>query len=756
MAAVAILTALVGTGISKLRAEFNIEAALPDQHPFIRIDKEIRGEFGGRNTLIVAVIPKDGGDVWRPEILAVVKEFTMKGLQLPHIIGQNVVSLAAPSVRHAEESGGSIAVDYLMRDVPQTPEEIAALRKKLDDSPQLKGMLVTPDNKAALVMLDFWTGPPASELAQQTLAVVDEFKDRGVSFYLAGEPMMSFLDVEQSKSVATRIPITFAVIGLILLISFRNLQGMMIPMLTGLLSTIWSLGLMGHTGIVIDSWNVATPILLIAVASGHSAQMLKRYAEEIVRLKDNLEACVVSTVAVGPVMIAAGLTAALGFASLALFGVQSIANFGLSCAYGILSCVFLELTFIPALRAVLPAPKHVSSSGGVTDKLLSALSEGILTNGGRSVTIATCVLMAISFASWPFLRTFGPTREYMPKDSIPRVHLEKIEEHFDGTVTMSVLYKGDGGSMKRLDVLQQMAGLQEMLEKEPAVVRTASMADLVKELHKTFNADDPKPYRLPDSQELVSQLLFLGDSPAFERFTDRSQSKSVLLAYLRDDDAAVIGPLLQRTQAWVDAHPIAGGKVEVLVAGGSGPTVVAIQEHTTYGKLVNMLMVMAVIYGVASVLMRSPLVGFYVIVPILVTIVELVGVMAWTGMKLDMGTSSVVAMASGIGADYAIYFLYRLREEHARTPDDAAALDAALHASGRAVLFVAASIGAGFAVLGFSPYLGLQIFGRLMPLSMVLSCLASLTIMPVLVLRTRPRFIFGDDPVALARPAAAH
>jgi predicted RND superfamily exporter protein len=35
-----------------------------------------------------------------------------------------------------------------------------------------------------------------------------------------------------------------------------------------------------------------------------------------------------------PVMIAAGTTAALGFASLALFGVRAIGNFGLTCAYG--------------------------------------------------------------------------------------------------------------------------------------------------------------------------------------------------------------------------------------------------------------------------------------------------------------------------------------------------------------------------------------------------------------------------------------
>ncbi len=742
---IGLITALIGSGIYKLRAEFNIEASLPDNHPFIRIDKEIRAEFGGRNTLITAVVPRDGGTVWRPEVLSVVKEFTLGALKLPNIIAQNVVSLAAPGVRHAEESGGSISVDYLMRDVPQTPAEIDALKKKLNESPQLRGMLVTDDERAALVILDFWTGPQAFELARSAMGLADQFKDRGVDFFMAGEPMMAYLDVGQSQTVATSIPITFVVIAVILLFSFRNLQGMVIPMLTGVLSSVWALGLMGHTGIVIDSWNVAAPILMIAVASGHSAQMLKRYAEEVVRLHDNKEAVVVSTVAVGPVMVAAGLTAALGFASLALFGVRSIANFGLTCAYGIGSCVILELTFIPALRAVLPAPRRVPVAGGFSDAVLSSLYRGITQNGGRAVIYGTCAALALSFAAYPMIRTFGPTREYMPKDSLPRVHLEKIEEHFKGTVTMTMLYKGDPGSMKRLDVLKHMSDLQEMLAAEPVVLRTASMADLVKELHKTFNGDDPHPYRLPDSQELTSQLLFLGESPAFERFTDRSQSKAVVLAYLTDDDAAIVGPLLDRTRAWADAHPLPDG-VQVMVAGGSGPTVVAVQEHTTYGKMLNMLMVLLVIYGVTSVLMRSPLVGLYVVLPIVITLLEIAGIMGWTGMKLDMGTSSVIAMAAGVGADYAIYFLYRLREEHSRTHDDAAALDAALHASGRAVLFVAASIGAGFSVLGFTKYLGLRIFGTLMPLAMVLSCLAALSIMPVLVLRTRPRFIFEDSP----------
>jgi predicted RND superfamily exporter protein len=168
-----------------------------------------------------------------------------------------------------------------------------------------------------------------------------------------------------------------------------------------------------------------------------------------------------------------------------------------------------------------------------------------------------------------------------------------------------------------------------------------------------------------------------------------------------------------------------------------------------------MLVVLAVIYLVSSLMLRSPLGGLYVVCPIVVTIALLFGALGWTGIRLDMGSASVIAMAAGIGADYAIYFLYRLREEHARCATDDEAFGEALHTSGRAVLFVAASIGAGFAVMGFSQYLGLRLFGTLMPLAMAISCMAALSIMPVMVLRTRPAFVFGEAPAERREPAPA-
>ena len=740
--AVALATAWIGAGLGKLHTDFNVEASLPANHPLVEIDKTIRRQFGGRNTVIALIVPRRG-DVWQPQVLEVVRDATLAALRLEGIMAQNVVSLAAPGVRAVQDVDGRIEVDLLMREVPQTPEEIAALRAKVDGDPQFRGMLVTPDQRAAVLVMDFWESNSAHDLAQRVLRLAEAFRDRPVDFYFGGEPILALTDVEQAREMALRIPLAFLVIAAMLFASFRNLQGMLIPMLTAALSTVWGLGLMGHTGIAIDTWNVATPILLIAIAAGHSAQMLKRYIEEVERLGDNRAAVVASTAAVGPVMIAAGAVAALGFAALTLTRIPAIMGFGLACAYGIGSAVVLEMTFVPALRSLLPAPKPTPPTSGIAATILGWLERAILDHGGRPVLIATGVALLAAAVGALQIRTYGSTREYMARDSLPRLHLEEIERHFPGTVTMTVLYDGPPRSAEALDVLRHMEGLSAELERDPLVWRTASLVDLVKVLHRTFNSDDPNPYRLPDSQELASQLVFLGSSPAFERFTDREYAKSLLVAYLRDDDSARVGPLLAHARAWVAANPPPSG-VNVLIAGGVGPTVLAVNEHTTHTKVLNILLVLAVIYLISSLVLRSPLGGLYVITPIAASLALLFGLLGWTGIRLDMGSASILAIAAGVGADYAIYFLYRLREERGRAPDDTEALHVALHTSGRAVLFVAASIGAGFAVMGlFSRFFGLRLFSTLMPAAMAISCLAALSLMPVLVLRTRPAFVFG-------------
>ena len=169
-----------------------------------------------------------------------------------------------------------------------------------------------------------------------------------------------------------------------------------------------------------------------------------------------------------------------------------------------------------------------------------------------------------------------------------------------------VLYEGEPGSTKSLPVLQHMAALQAELERDPLVVRTASVADLVKTLHKTFNADDPDPLppaRHPGADVAAALPRRLAGVRALHRPLAVAVGGDGLPAQRR------LGAASARSSATCSSgwRPIRRRSGEqVLIAGGVGPTVLAVNEHTTYGKLLNMLVVLSVIYLVSSLIMRSP------------------------------------------------------------------------------------------------------------------------------------------------------
>jgi len=133
------------------------------------------------------------------------------------------------------------------------------------------------------------------------------------------------------------------------------------------------------------------------------------------------------------------------------------------------------------------------------------------------------------------------------------------------------------------------------------------------------------------------------------------------------------------------------------------------------------------------------------------------GVMGLLGIPLDTVTSAISAMAVGIGADYAIYFLFRVREELARGDDLPAALERALMTSGKAVFFVSSAIAVGYATLCLSGF-GLHVqLGSLVALAMVVSSASALVLLPAVIARFRPAFLWGaaaEEPAPVGETVA--
>src|SRR6266446_1658492 len=232
-------------------------------------------------------------------------------------------------------------------------------------------------------------------------------------------------------------PLSLLVIGLVHYEAFRTLQALFLPLLTALLSVLWAVGLMGLLGVPLDPFNTTTPILILAVAAGHAVQVLKRFYEEFDRTHDVEAAIAESLARVGPVMIAAGMIAALSFCSLVTFRTATIRTFGLFTGFGILSALVIELTIIPAVRAMLPTPRRrererEAAAHPWLEAFLRASARAASGRGRRQVFAGAAVLIAACavFASRIQI-DMSTKREFSAREPVRRDDAT-INAHFAG------------------------------------------------------------------------------------------------------------------------------------------------------------------------------------------------------------------------------------------------------------------------------------------------------------------------------------
>jgi len=731
-------TAGVASGMSRLTVNLDLEQQLPADHPYVVVDRIVRKEFGGRNFVAIALVPTSG-TIWRPDVLQVVHALTLDLLNAPGIIRQNVASLSSPYVRVPRDHDGTLTADYLMKEPPADAAAVAAVRDLYEQEPLFKGTVVSTDERAALVLGDFYENA-ADEVSTTVETLVAKYRSPAIEIALAGEPIYRHFEGVIVHRQRYYFLGTVVAVLLALWLAFGQLQGVILPTTTALLSTAVAMGFMGYAGIPMNAWTASVPLMVVSVAAGHSAQMLKRYYEEYARRQDRRAAVVESTTRIGVVMMAAGGTAGSGFAALALLGIPTLVQFGLGVASGIFAAVVLEMSFMLALRVVWPTGRATTGEGPLSAWLgyLLRLLAMVVSAHPRRVVLGFLGIAAAAILGYPRLTSNIDAKTYWSENSRIGHDLRVFERHFPSTTTLTILLDGPPGSMQTPEAITVMSGLQQAMAQDPEVGRTSSVADLVRRTYEVF-APEEAAAGLPLERELVAQLFMLADSPAFERYVDRAYSRAVVLGFLDRDDTALTSRVMGRLEEYVRRNP--SPSIRVSLAGGVGPTVLALNEHTIKGKVLNIAVVFAVIFTIASVLLRTPVGGAYVTAPLAMALIVNLGLFSWSRVAFDMTGASIVATGVSIGADYAIYALYRLREEYWRRGSLDEAVRAMMETTGRAVLFVALAISAGFAVYLISDFYAFRILGVFMPLTMLTSSLTALTLLPALVLLLQPRFI---------------
>lgn len=749
ISAILIITALFASAIPKIRFEQDFEAFLPQDDPATIALHRAEERYGDQKLFMVALETDD--TIFKPETLRKLKEMEELFEQIPEV--DEVRGPTNSQVIYGTET--AITVAEALPEIPQTSEEIEAYKERVLGDRLLRGVVVSEDGKAAGILIRLKAGE------EETVGVVNsvlEIADRYQGperIYVGGMPRLNqFIAESMKKDLTVLFPVMVCVILIVLYVSFNSLRGVALPLLTVVLSAIWEMGTMGWLGAPFTPFSFIAPIVLMAVGTAYGIHILNKYYEEAHKDGRTRREVLGETVtAMSSPTAMAALTTVAGFLALLSSTLWPQRDFGVYTGIGVIYAGLLALTLIPAILALLPMPKRERQS------LLARWLQGRAGLGGLAhfvertavVILIGAGLVAIAWAvGIPRLRIETSAKDFLGKGHPVTEALDVLERHFGGSLQTGIeLDLGIRDGLKEPEVLKKILALQEFLETLPAVHRTTSITNLVRELNQKFHADDSNYYAIPDDRKLISQLLLLftfqGGSLGQMALTDFSAGE--VLISLEWISSTQMARLVAQIQRYLDEHFGATASAALIKTEqvGTIPIYARLMEQIRTSQIWSLLISIGSSWVIVSLLMGSAVAGALCIVPLVLTIVTEFGLMAYLNLPLDMSTMMIGSIAIGIGIDYAIHFVERYRLEFTHDKDARRALEHTFTHTGAGISYNALALTLGFGVLWISTFKGLNTFGSLVALTMVVSALSAFTVIPAILLLWKPKFLMRQS-----------
>lgn len=244
------------------------------------------------------------------------------------------------------------------------------------------------------------------------------------------------------------------VLVLLLLVIFGGLVAALLPVTIGVVAILGALGLLRALTTVTDVSSFAvnvTTILGLGLAIDYSLFMVSRFREELART-DDVERAVRTTVSTaGRTVVFSGVTVLIAFAGLLFFPQMFLRSMGVGGMVVVLLDMFLAVTLLPALLAVLG--RRVDAGRlprGITSRLSALRGAGRRDGRGRGgargwarvasvvqrfpgavVAASVALLLLLALPVLGLQVADGDARE-LPAASSPRLATERVAELFPG------------------------------------------------------------------------------------------------------------------------------------------------------------------------------------------------------------------------------------------------------------------------------------------------------------------------------------
>lgn len=607
------------------------------------------------------------------------------------------------------------------------------------------------------------------ELIARVRSVMDRHREN-TALHLGGLPMIAddmITFIKRDLVIFGTGVLLFLVIGLRLI--FRHTRWVLLPLLSCFYATVVVIGLLGLVGwrVTVVSSNFLALMLIMTISM--NIHLVVRYRQlyriHPERSQRNLVSDTMRRM-VWPCFYSA-LTTIIGFGSLVLSDIKPVQDFGGMMSAGLAVVFLTTFSIFPMVMVLMPKTDvgNESHKGGL---LLAGLATLTRTHG-NAILVGALLIAIVSAVGIYQLEVENSFISYFSEDSEIYQGLRLVDEKLGGTTPLQVLLHfgtpqdgnntGADGSPTEADEFDE-EGFDEWdldVASEPRYWFTEFKIERIKQVHDYLDSL-PEVGKVLSLASAIRVAEGLNDGQPFD-----SLELSILYGQLPDilretlvdpyfsfahDEARVTLRILDSQEGLRRAELVERIRTELAeTASLSDQRVTVLGTLVLYNNMLESLYgsqiaslgaVMAGVGITLLILFRSVPLAIIALVPNLVAAGAVLGLMGLAGIPLDVMTMTIAAITVGIAVDNTIHYIYRFREELPKQREYLATLEVCHSTIGRAVLYTSATIIFGFSILAFSKFLPTIYFGVFTGFALFVALLATLTLLPRLILAWRP------------------
>lgn len=763
---------LLGLAASQMRfleKDTRSDAFLAADNPALVYKNKVKELFGLADPLVIAIVNESPEGIFNPTSLQLV-DWLSRALEANELVDpERITSLATENNIRGTEEG--MEVEPFFDSYPDNAANVELIREAVEGFPLYHGSLVSKDGKATMIVAELYQESDAETLYPQLLEIISRAPvGENDKIHLAGEGAVAgYLGAYIDADASRLNPLAALIITLIIILAFRRLLPALFGNFIIAASVLITMGSMAAAGVNFFVITNAMPVILIGISVADTIHILSEYySRQANQPEFSLERNLRSTMAEmwRPVTLTT-LTTAAGFLGLYLSAyMPPFKYFGLYTAIGVMVAWLYSLLLLPALILVFkpqahksfiantspslagdPASKASVAGHDIFSRWMSHLGQFSIAKPRLLITFAAALIVFGLMISSQLKVNENRIDTFDSSEAIHKAD-KAINHHFDGSNRLNIVIETDKTEgLFDVDVLKKVEALQVYAESLETVRGSSSIVDYLKQMNRSLNEGQDSAYRLPANRDLVAQYFLLystsADPTDFEEEVDYDYRQAVVRLNLSKGSFLATKPVVENLQNYIDSEFNQDG----LRADISGRVYVNYHWIKDLGQshFRGVFIALGLVLLISALLFRSLLVGVLALLPVACSILLVYSIMTMAGIPLGIGTSMFASVAIGLGVDFSIHTLDKMRSEFARNPKDVdSAILAIFPNTGRALLFNFLAIACGFGVLITSKVVPLMYFGSIVALSVTCSFLISMVLLPALVKVFKPAAICGQ------------